>query len=207
MDGQGNIAVGYNVSSGSQFPSLRYAGRLVTDSTGTLPHGENALVEGSGSNSSNRYGDYSSINVDPSDDCTFWLTGEWNPLSTWATRIGSFKFDSCGGPVDEFTLLAPTPGTAGAVNDFDTINGTPNDQVFVMYGTSSGSGGKSIPGCGTVTFDIGGRIRLLGRADSDGAGSATVSRSIPGFLAGRTRLFQAVDLATCTTSNLITHTF
>jgi PKD repeat protein len=38
--------------------------------------------------------------VDPSDDCTFWFTGEYQandtPLGDWRTRIGSFRFPSCG---------------------------------------------------------------------------------------------------------------
>jgi hypothetical protein len=97
MDGNGNIAVGYNVSSSSTFPSLRYAGRLASDPAGTLPQGENSLVAGTASNASNRYGDYSSLNVDPVDDCTFWFTGEYNTSSQWSTRIGAFSFAGCGG--------------------------------------------------------------------------------------------------------------
>ena len=97
MDGSGNIAVGYNVSSSSTFPGLRYAGRLAADTPGTLPQGENSLVSGSAANASNRYGDYSSINLDPVDDCTFWFTGEYNALSQWSTRIGRFAFAGCGG--------------------------------------------------------------------------------------------------------------
>ncbi len=97
MDGSGNIALGYNVSSTSVHPSLRYVGRLYSDPLGTMPQGEYPLVDGTGSNESNRYGDYSAMSVDPSDDCTFWFTGEYNPASTWATRIGVFKFDACTG--------------------------------------------------------------------------------------------------------------
>jgi hypothetical protein len=97
MDKDGNIALAYNVVSTSVFPSLRYAGRLATDPLGTLPQGEVTLVGGTASNASNRYGDYASMSVDPADDCTFWFTGEYNTGSNWTTRIGSFKFDSCGG--------------------------------------------------------------------------------------------------------------
>ena len=95
MDASGNIAVGYNVSSSSTFPGLRYAGRLATDPAGSLPQGEGSLIEGTASNGSNRYGDYSSLNVDPADGCTFWFTGEWNSAGTWSTRIGTFRFDNC----------------------------------------------------------------------------------------------------------------
>ncbi len=91
----GNIALGYNVSSSTTFPSLRYTGRLAGDPLGVMTQGETVLAAGSGSNSSVRYGDYSSMNVDPDDDCTFWFTGEYNPASQWATQIGSFRFDAC----------------------------------------------------------------------------------------------------------------
>ncbi len=96
MDGAGNIALGYNVSSSSDYPGVRYAGRLASDALGTLPQGEHMLVNGTVSNANNRYGDYSAMSVDPADDCTFWFTGEWNAAGTWSTRIGKFKFDQCG---------------------------------------------------------------------------------------------------------------
>ena len=110
MDGAGNIAVGYNVTSSSMYPSLRYAGRLASDPLGTLPQGEGTLIDGSAANSSNRYGDYSAMSVDPADDCTFWFTGEYNANSTWSTRIGTFKFDSCGS--SDFTISATPPELA-----------------------------------------------------------------------------------------------
>jgi hypothetical protein len=102
QDGSGNIALGYNVSSQTVYPSLRYAGRLASDPLGTLPQGEYTLVNGSGVNGSNRYGDYAAMGIDPIDDCTFWFTGQWNAASQWSTRIGAFKFDACG--TTNFTL-------------------------------------------------------------------------------------------------------
>ena len=69
-----------------------------------MPQGEYTLINGSGVNGSNRYGDYAAMSVDPVDDCTFWFTGQWNAGSQWSTRIGAFKFDACGTP--NFTLAA-----------------------------------------------------------------------------------------------------
>lgn len=108
MDGSGNIALGYNASSSLVYPSLRYAGRLRGDATGTLPQGENTLIAGTSFNSSNRYGDYAAMSLDPSDQCTFWFTGEYNASSHWSTRIGAFKFDSCTGTYPYFELDSPT---------------------------------------------------------------------------------------------------
>ena len=96
MDGAGNIALAYNVSSQTIYPSIRYTGRLSTDPLGTMPQGEYTLIAGSANNGSNRYGDYSAMSIDPIDDCTFWFTGQWNDASQWKTRIGAFRFDACG---------------------------------------------------------------------------------------------------------------
>ncbi len=100
MDGQGNIALGYSVSSSSVYPSVRYTGRLASDPLGTMPQGEATLVVGSGyqTSSYNRWGDYSMMGIDPVDDCTFWYTQEYMATSgyaPWSTRIGSFRFPSC----------------------------------------------------------------------------------------------------------------
>jgi hypothetical protein len=100
MDKFGNIAVGYSVSSSSLFPSTRYAGRLKADPKNTLSQGEANMVTGGGATTSSegRWGDYTSMSVDPVDDCTFWYTGEYvksTGFASWATRIASFKFPGC----------------------------------------------------------------------------------------------------------------
>jgi len=117
MDQSGNIAIAYNVSSTVTFPSLRYTGRLADDMLGAMTQGETSIVAGAASNSSNRYGDYSSMNLDPSDDCTFWFTGEYNPASNWSTRISSFRFDACG--CDLFPLPLTISGGVGGPNQID----------------------------------------------------------------------------------------
>jgi hypothetical protein len=94
MDGCGNIALGYSVSSGRVFPSIRYAGRMLYDAPGQLPQGENSIMQGSYSQTAaNRWGDYSSMNVDPSDDRTFWYTNEYvGRGGRWTTKIANFRF-------------------------------------------------------------------------------------------------------------------
>lgn len=126
MDRTGGIALAYGANNGTapNFPSIRYAGRLAGDPLGTLPHGENLIVQGNASNSSNRWGDYSSMNVDPVDDCTFWYTHQYNPSSgQWATRIASFMFDACLG--DGFGVSAtPTNHAICAPGNLDPIDVT-----------------------------------------------------------------------------------
>src|SRR6266446_1372902 len=101
-DNQGNIALGFSASSSTINPQLRYAGRLASDPLNTLS-GEQHLFDGTGSQTgtSNRWGDYSDITVDPVDDCTFYYTNEYYLTTTsfnWRTRIGYFKFAECTAP-------------------------------------------------------------------------------------------------------------
>ncbi len=121
MDEAGNMAMVYNVSDAtSTFPGIRYIGRLAGDPPGTMPRGEVSLVDGSAPNTSNRYGDYASITVDPVDGCTFWMTSQYNPASQWSTWIAATRFQECGEP--GFALAAaPAVGgvcTAGGAADF-----------------------------------------------------------------------------------------
>jgi len=97
MDEFGNIGLGYSVSSNSTFPSIRYAGRLKNDPLGQISIIEHSIKEGTGSqtSSSSRWGDYSSLSVDPNDGATFWYTTEYvqnTGEANWQTRIASFTF-------------------------------------------------------------------------------------------------------------------
>ncbi len=100
VDRSGNMAVGYSVSSSSMYPAIRYAGRLASDNLNTLAQAETTLIAGTGSQNGGggRWGDYSSMTVDPADDCTFWYTNEYYETTgnNWQTRIGSFRYSSCG---------------------------------------------------------------------------------------------------------------
>ncbi|HEY3778661.1 MAG TPA: hypothetical protein VGL35_11445 [Rhizomicrobium sp.] len=103
MDKDGNMALGMSASGPSKDPSVWYTGRLASDSLGKL---EAPTVAGKGTavetGDSQRWGDYSSMSVDPSDDCTFWYSQMYynkkrggNASVDWDTRIVAFKFDSC----------------------------------------------------------------------------------------------------------------
>jgi hypothetical protein len=98
MDQMGDVALGYSVSSAAMYPAIRYTARLQSDPLNTLET-ETSIIEGTGSEvGSNRWGDYSAMSIDPSDDCTFWYTSEYFPVSgdyNWHTRIASFVFPSC----------------------------------------------------------------------------------------------------------------
>jgi len=115
-DKMGDILVGYSESCGdtcpggtAMYPSIFVAGRLASDAPGTLEP-ELQLVAGAGSqpDTSNRWGDYSSMRIDQ-DGCTFWYTTEYYKVTQvfdWSTQVGSFTFAGCGGgggPAVSFT--------------------------------------------------------------------------------------------------------
>jgi hypothetical protein len=140
-DNNGNLAIGYSVSGHLTFPSLRYAGRLADDPPNTLPRSEATLVAGKRSQlyPIARWGDYSMLTLDQTDDCTFWFTGEYygeldlsepdefvvlRNLANWSTRIGAFRFPSC--------IPAVTGSLQGTVVDART--GTPVANALVEAG-------------------------------------------------------------------------
>jgi hypothetical protein len=105
MDRQGNMALGYSVVNGVDvYPGIRYTGRLASDALGQMTLGEATIIDGSGVQltTNSRWGDYTSLTVDPTDDCTFWyvneyytLAGQMSSRAGWQTRIGSFKLPGC----------------------------------------------------------------------------------------------------------------
>jgi hypothetical protein len=143
MNGAGDIALGYSVSSGSTYPSIRFTGRLAVDMPGDMTFEEGVIIAGSGyqEHSSGRWGDYSMMSVDPVDDCTFWYTQEYYAEvgnAPWQTRIGSFKLSECG-PVDNpptVSITNPADGStvSGSVNitaDATDDNGVTQVELFV----------------------------------------------------------------------------
>ncbi len=135
MDKAGDMALGYSVSSGSIHPEIHYTGRLPGDALNTM-EAEAVIIDGTGSQTSglSRWGDYSSMSVDPLDDCTFWYTTEYlttNGTFNWHTRIASFKFPSCGaGPA---VSLSPTSLTFGN----QSVGTTSAAQTITLTNTGS----------------------------------------------------------------------
>ena len=99
MDKTGGIAIGYNVSSSAIKPSIRYAYRGPLDPAGALGN-ETSILVGTGSQTTglSRWGDYSTLSVDPVDGCTMVFTTEYIPTNgtfNWTTHIYSFKLSTC----------------------------------------------------------------------------------------------------------------
>ena len=138
------------------------------DPLGTL-ESENSIIEGTGSQTGglDRWGDYSSISIDPADDCTFWYTSEYLAASgsfNWHTRIGSFKFTSCGGTPDFSLSAAPSSqtvaqgGSTSYTATVTALNGFTGTVTFSASGLPSGANASfnppSVTASGSSTMNV-----------------------------------------------------
>ena len=153
MDKAGDMAMGYSVSSSSLFPSIAVTGRAATDPANTM-QAETTVVTGTGSQTNasralSRWGDYSAIQVDPADDCTFWFTSEYmktTNIFNWNTRIASFKFPNCvSTPMQDYSLSAASQslilaqgGTANSNITINQLNGFSGPVTFTASGLPAG---------------------------------------------------------------------
>jgi hypothetical protein len=143
LDRAGNMALGYSTSNGgvTDFPSIKYAGRLSTDPVNTFSLTEQTFFTGTASQTGiSRWGDYSAMTLDP-NGCTFWYTNEYaNPADQtfnhrWLTKFGSFRFSPC-----------TTVGAGGTLQGTVTalVGGAPLSGATVAFGarttTTNGSG-------------------------------------------------------------------
>jgi hypothetical protein len=157
LDRAGNMAMGYSTSNGTapNFPSIKYAGRLAADPINTFSQTEQIFFTGTASQTgTTRWGDYSSMTLDP-DGCTFWYTTEYaNPADQtfnhrWLTKFGS---------IPAFPGCVPV-GAGGTVSGTVTVNpgGAPISGATVLLGagrstTTDGSGNYSFTGIPAGTY-------------------------------------------------------
>jgi hypothetical protein len=119
QDQDGNAAVGYSVSNGATtHPGIKAAWWSLEREFSPV---ELAIQTGEGDEEdTSEWGDYSSMTVDPIDDCTFWYVNEYLPANETGpppnrnTRIANFKVPTCGSqisPINFVQVAAATPST------------------------------------------------------------------------------------------------
>lgn len=205
MDGSGGIALGYALSSASIFPSLAATGRRAGDPSGQMTQPELRLVSGSGSQTGGiqRWGDYFSMNADPSDDCTFWFTGEYLTATgsrNWSTRVASFTLPGCTGtPAPDFSLSASP--ASGSVNPGGTVTTTIQSAVVTGAAQTVSLAASGLPTGATAAFAPasvtagGSSVLTVSTTGSTPAGTYPVTVTGTGTAATRTTSFSLVVTA------------
>ena len=182
MDQAGGIGLGFSVSSSSLKPQVHYTGRLASDPAGQMSQGEGTIVNGAGAQTGNlsRWGDYSSMSVDPVDGCTFWYADEYLPANgsfNWRTRIGTFKLPGCG-VTNDFSISA-SPSSVSA-----TQNGTATSTIATAVTSGSAQtvslSASGLPSGATASFSpasvtAGGSSTLTLGAGSAAVGTYTIT--------------------------------
>jgi hypothetical protein len=209
MDQTGNVGIGYSVSSSGTFPSIRYSGWEIGNPLGTL-QAETTLAAGGGSQTGyTRWGDYSAMRIDPSDDCLFWYTQEYQATTVsanWSTRIGSFRFPSCGQTQTSTTTTvassAPTSTFGQPVTFTATVSPAASTGTVQFFDGGSSLGTAPLGGGSaaltTSTLAVGGHsihVTYNGDATHSGSTSSSITQTVNAITTS-TALISSLDPST-----------
>jgi hypothetical protein len=128
ISGQGHAVLGTSYANATvDHASIATSGRLSTDALGTIQAPTQAVVSTFNYVQGSRWGDYSAVMVDPSDDQTLWAFAEYaNANNSWGVRA--------------IQLRAPVPATPSSINPPTVAPGTSNINLIVTGTSVSGSG-------------------------------------------------------------------
>jgi hypothetical protein len=187
QDQSGNMALGFSESSTNLFPSVHFTGRLAGDTAGQMTLGEGSIITGGGSQlgTSNRWGDYSSMAIDPSNDCTFWYAQEYEATTgsfNWHTRLAAFTYPSCGSTIANDFSISASPstvtgspgGTAMATISTVVTRGNPQPVSLSVVGLPTGTTASFNPSA--ITSGASSTLRItIGASTAPGVYSLTIS--------------------------------
>lgn len=189
VDRLGDVALGYSIGNAATNPGIRYAGRLAGDAAGTFSLGEQTLQAGGGAQTTyDRWGDYSSMTLDPADGCTFWYANEYYAATgtNWHTAIGSFAYPTCPSapvatapPVVTAVGGAAVAGAALTTTD-GTWSGSPTSYAY-QWQRNAAARWTPIDGATSNRYtaadaDVGARVRCIVTSEN-GSGRASSASS------------------------------
>ncbi|MBN2777029.1 MAG: proprotein convertase P-domain-containing protein, partial [Bacteroidales bacterium] len=190
MNGNGDIALGYSISSTSSFPSIAGVARYSTDPLNVMTTNESVFFSGSASQTGvSRWGDYAMLSVDPTDDYSFWFTteyssGGWN----WRTRIIHFSLPVLAPP--SVSNVSPTSLYEDRGKQL-TITGSNMVGCTFSIGGVAGSIVSNNGSTAVINFPAGnytnGTLTVTNGSDTDNSQSITINtrNTIP-VIAGST---------------------
>lgn len=131
MNGSNAIGLGYSISSSTINPGIRVCGQTPAEylnASGIMDYPEEIIHTGTASQTGiERWGDYSSMAVDPADDGTFWYTNQYVSGGS-KTKIASFTVGPLLPSVD-FTASNTLPCKDNTIVNF-TSNTTGSPTVY-----------------------------------------------------------------------------
>ncbi len=122
MDKDGNMGLAYNTTSDSEFVGIKFTGRYAEDPLGTMTVNEQNVVDGTGSVSGDRFGDYAQMGIDPQNERTFWYTSEYAATGGSKTRIVAFQLEE---NANDLTVVSiDEPNTSTTLSATETVTAT-----------------------------------------------------------------------------------
>jgi hypothetical protein len=166
LNGSGKIGLGYSVSSSTVYPGIRYTGQsssAYNAASGIMDIPEEVIHTGSYAQTGyERWGDYSAMSVDPTDDQTFWFTTQYiGTGGARKTKIASFKFGNT--PTVTTTAASAIAGTTATLNGMVNPNGLATTYYF-QYGLTTSYGSQTTTtsaGSGTTAISVSANITGL----------------------------------------------
>jgi hypothetical protein len=212
VDAAGDMGLGFSASAPSIFPGAYYTGRLAADpagtvqATSTLAAGVAFYIRTFGG--PNRWGDYSSVSLDPSDNATFWVYNQYastqgtnigGEVGRYATRYGKFVFSTSAPPAPSTPDLTAASDAGPSNTDNITRITTPtftgtaeaNSTVKIFANGSQVGSGTATGGVYTIStsFLIDGPYSItatatnaIGTSPSSGALSVTIDTVAPSLV-------------------------
>jgi hypothetical protein len=190
IDRAGNMGLGFSSAGTALDPSIGYTG--ISAGAATADVGEARLVVGAAPQSTDdRWGDYSSVTVDPGDGCTFWVTNEYyapnaSTAESWRTRIGSFRFPGCGVPPTILGVPSDRAPQEGDVLSAEPPTGPPLPGQVLEYRWRRCAADTAAGACADVataptyrltTADVDSRIRLVVSTSSPSGTTSALSNA------------------------------
>ena len=219
MNASGDIGLAYTVSSSTMYPSIYFTGRRANDPLGNMTVAEGIIQTGTVSlTGATRWGDYSAMSVDPTDNTTFWTTNEYigtyGGTWPWSTKIASFKL--ANNPVVATTAATSITCTGATLNGTVNPNGLATNYHFewgttISYGNNTstvaaGSGTATINANAPVTGLTGGmtyHYRLVA-VNSDGTSIGSDMIFIPCGALVTTAVATAITTTTASSGGNVT---
>ena len=182
MNGNGSVALGFSRSSSGLNPMIVATGRKSGDPSGSMTQSEITIKAGAGSqtHTSGRWGDYSQMTVDPSDDCTFWYTNEYyNAGATsagWRTHIGSFQLGDCGGTVNQPPTASFTYSCTNLSCSFDGAGSSDPEHSALTYEWNFGDNTTASGVAAAHNYAAGGTFTVTLKVTDAGGASGSTSQ-------------------------------